>query len=168
VQSGHSGLASGVNNAIARVANLLAIAAMGAVVAASFQARLDHDLAGRRLSPSARAAAARARIRPLVIDVRGVPAAEKGTVRSALRDASVAGFRAGIEIAALLAVLGGVVSLIGIENPPRRREPSPADHADDRPIAAGAGAEAPPPPAGAGAAAPPPPAGVGTRSRRKR
>src|SRR5437764_2123892 len=55
VEPGHSGLASGVNNAVARIAGLLAIAALGAVVAGSFQRRLDHNLAGASLPPAARA-----------------------------------------------------------------------------------------------------------------
>src|SRR5204863_8243273 len=48
VEPGHSGLASGINNAIARVASLLAIAAIGAVVAGSFQTRLDQDLSSKQ------------------------------------------------------------------------------------------------------------------------
>ena len=52
VEPGHSGLASGVNNAVARVAGLIAIAALGAVVATSFQSRLDSQLSGRHLTPS--------------------------------------------------------------------------------------------------------------------
>jgi EmrB/QacA subfamily drug resistance transporter len=120
VEPGHAGVASGVNNAVARVANLVAIAALGAVVSSSFAARLDHRLAGRRLSSPARAAVARDRSRPLVIDVSGVPAGERRVVRVALVDASVHAFRVSIEIGAGLAVLGGLVALIGIENPRRR------------------------------------------------
>src|SRR5262249_41906494 len=40
VEKGHSGLASGVNNAVSRIAGLLAIAALGAVVSGTFQTRL--------------------------------------------------------------------------------------------------------------------------------
>jgi hypothetical protein len=41
-------------------------------------------------------------------------------VRAALVDASVSSFRLGMEIGAGLAVLGGLVALVGIENPRRR------------------------------------------------
>ncbi len=50
----------------------------------------------------------------------GVTAADRPAVDAALVDASVHAFRIGIAIAGLLAILGGVVSLVGIENPRRR------------------------------------------------
>ncbi|HLY48299.1 MAG TPA: MFS transporter [Solirubrobacteraceae bacterium] len=149
VDSGHSGLASGVNNAVARVASLIAIAALGAVVAASFQGRLESQLRGQRLSRSASTAVAVARTRPLVTHVSGLPARERPLVHDALVEASVHAFRIAMAIAALLALLGGVASLIGIENP-RRHVPSAdcrggplginADSAHDVPAPAAAGA----------------------------
>jgi predicted MFS family arabinose efflux permease len=120
VEPGHSGLASGVNNAVARVAGLLAIAALGAVVSSSFASALDHELAGRRLSPATKAAVARARTRPLVTTAPGVPAPERAIVQRALTDASVHAFRVTVSIAGGLAIFGGVVALIGITNPRRR------------------------------------------------
>jgi EmrB/QacA subfamily drug resistance transporter len=123
VEPGHSGLASGVNNALARVASLIAIAALGAVVAASFQSHVDSQLRGKPLTPQTRAAVAAARPRPLVISVRNVPPAQRPLVRTALVNASVSAFRIGMVISAALALLGGLASLVGIENP-RRRVPS--------------------------------------------
>ena len=120
VEAGHSGLASGVNNAVARIAGLIAIAALGAVVSVAFQNRLDHDINPSQLAPSARASVAAARNRPLVIDVSGVPAADRPQVHTALVDASVHAFRIGMVVGGGLAVLGGIVALIGIENPRRR------------------------------------------------
>jgi len=120
VEPGHSGVASGVNNAVARVAGLLAIAALGAVVASTFSNRLDHNLAGKHLSPQATRVVASDRTRALVTSVHGVPASERAEVHTALVNASVYAFRIGLGISAGLAVLGGLVALIGIENPRRR------------------------------------------------
>ena len=49
----HSGIASGVNNAVARVAGLLAVAAVGAVCAAQFASTIDSKLPAAQLSPRA-------------------------------------------------------------------------------------------------------------------
>jgi EmrB/QacA subfamily drug resistance transporter len=118
VARGNSGLASGVNNAVARVAGLLAIAALGAVVSASFAARLGHDVAGTSLTSAARAAVVLARTKPLVAHVPGAsPALER-----ALTDASVHAFHVVMAIAAVLAMLGGVAALLGISNSPLARE----------------------------------------------
>jgi hypothetical protein len=120
VEQGHSGVASGINNAVARVAGLLAIAALGAVVTGSFQTKLNEDLANRPLSSKARAVVAKAQTRPLVIDMSGAPVPERAVVRAALVDASVHSFRIGMGIGGGLAVLGGLIALAGIENPRRR------------------------------------------------
>lgn len=120
VEAGHAGLASGVNNAVARVASLIAIAAIGAAVAGSFQSRLDSDLVGRPLGPQAQAAVARARREPLVTSTSGVPPPDRATVHAALVDASVHAFRVSVVISAILAIVGGLVAAVGIENPRRK------------------------------------------------
>jgi EmrB/QacA subfamily drug resistance transporter len=124
VEPGRSGLASGANNAVARIAGLLAIAGVGAVVTAAFASTLDGRVAHDPLSRRAQTALHEARTRPLVTTASGVPASDRPRVHAALVDASVRAFRIGIGIAGLLVILGGVVSLVGIENP-RSRAPAP-------------------------------------------
>jgi EmrB/QacA subfamily drug resistance transporter len=117
----HAGVASGVNNAIARVAGLLAIGAVGAVVAAQFSSALDERLAGVVLSPPAQTAVARADKRPLSgAGSDAVPASERAVVATAIDDASVDAFRAGMLISGALVIAGGVISFVGVRNPRRR------------------------------------------------
>jgi MFS family permease len=122
----HAGIASGVNNAIARVAGLLAIAALGAVLASQFTASLDSRVSGEGLSPAARRALEDAKKRPLATDVpASVRGPERRRLEDALEDSSVSAFRVGIGIAGGIVILGGLVSAAGIRNP--RRKVSAAD-----------------------------------------
>jgi hypothetical protein len=61
-----------------------------------------------------------ARTRPLVTNAQNVPPGQRAEVHAALVNASVHAFRIGMLISSALALLGGLVSLIGIENPRRR------------------------------------------------
>jgi EmrB/QacA subfamily drug resistance transporter len=116
----HAGIASGVNNAVARVAGLVAIAVVGALVSAQFGSKLDERLESERLSPTALAAVDDARSRPLSLEVgERLPAAERAPLVAAAEAASVDAFRAGTAAAALLAIVGGLVSAAGIRNPRR-------------------------------------------------
>ncbi len=120
VEINQAGIASAVNNAIARVAGLLGTAAVGAVVAASFAAHLDSRLSGRALGPPAKIAVAQAR--KLAIgrpDTNGLPPAQARTVTAAAEHAAVASFHLGLGIAALLVALGGVAGVLGVRNPKR-------------------------------------------------
>jgi EmrB/QacA subfamily drug resistance transporter len=112
----NAGIASGVNNAVARVAGLIAIAAIGAVVSSQFNSTLDQRLAGLRLSAPARTAVAQARRSTLA---RVDPARAGVQVAHAVQVASVDAFQVAIGISAVLVALGGVLGLVGIRNPRR-------------------------------------------------
>ena len=115
-EESNAGIASGVNNAIARVAGLLAIAAIGAVISASFNSALDQRLIGVRLTAVARGALVQARKESLA----RVDRAQAGSqVSLAVQSASVHAFHVAIEISASLVALGGVLALVGIRNPRR-------------------------------------------------
>jgi MFS family permease len=113
-----AGIASGVNNAIARVAGLLATAAIGAAVAGSFGSALDGRLAGVALGAPARAAVAQAKRLALgVPNLKGVPAGQAHLLRVAAQQASLHSFHLGLGIAAALVAIGGLVGAAGIRNP---------------------------------------------------
>jgi EmrB/QacA subfamily drug resistance transporter len=116
----NAGIASGVNNAIARVAALLGIAAISAAVAAQFTSALDDRLDTRSLSPPAQQAVAQARDRTLVrVEPANVPAGERARIAQATEDAAVSAFHLGLALAAALVAGGGVLGLAGIVNPRR-------------------------------------------------
>ncbi|MDQ6807271.1 MAG: MFS transporter, partial [Actinomycetota bacterium] len=112
----NAGIASGINNAIARIASLLAIAAVGAVISAQFNSTLNQRLAHVRVSPVARSALSQARSQTLA---RVSPATVGEPVAHAVQSASVHAFRVGIGISAVLVALGGALGLAGIRNPRR-------------------------------------------------
>jgi EmrB/QacA subfamily drug resistance transporter len=117
----NAGIASGVNNAVARVAGLMAIAATGAIVAGTFTATIDRALSGRTLSPGGRAAVAAARHETLArAGTAGLAGPEARVVAGAVERASVKAFHTGMGIAAALVGLGGLLGLAGIVDPRRR------------------------------------------------
>jgi len=118
--SEHSGVASGINNAVARVAGLVAIAVVGAVVASHFSARVEAGLTHPGATPAYRAAVDRAA--SATLEVRppsGIAPAQAPRVRSVLRSASTDSLHLALLISGVLAILSGVFSLLGIRNPPR-------------------------------------------------
>jgi EmrB/QacA subfamily drug resistance transporter len=119
------GIASGVNNGVSRVAGLLAIAALGAVISAHFGAGLDSELGSRPLSAAAEQSVADAKAQPLGIPKTGsLDAAEGARVRAASVSASTSAFHLGVGLAGLLMIVGGVASGFGIADP--KRQPSTA------------------------------------------
>jgi hypothetical protein len=101
------------------VAGLVAVAAVGAVVAASFGATLDERL-GSSPDPAVADAVAQAKTRPLarVDPPPGLSAATRARLADASEDASVKAFHLGMGISAALVGLGGIFGF-AIRNPRR-------------------------------------------------
>jgi EmrB/QacA subfamily drug resistance transporter len=126
----HVGIASGINNGVSRVAGLLAIAILGAVISAHFGSVLDSNLGDRPLSPKAAHTVSDAKAQPLgVAETEDLPPAEAQRLDAASADAATSGFHLGVIIAGLLMIGGGIASGFGIENPKRRSEAVPAGSA---------------------------------------
>jgi EmrB/QacA subfamily drug resistance transporter len=123
-----AGIASGVNNAIARVAGLLGTAAVGAAIASSFVAAMNSRLTGVTLGGAAQAAVREAKRLPLGRpDVHGMPSVQAHAVRVAAEGASLHAFHLGMAVAAGLVAIGGLVGAAGIQNPERQAEVRAAD-----------------------------------------
>jgi EmrB/QacA subfamily drug resistance transporter len=127
VEERHVGVASGVNNAVARVAGVLAIAALGAVVSAQFSSSLDERTAGEPIGAEAQAAIDDAKEQPLSGgDVGGMPAAEAQALGEAIVASSESAFHLGMLLAAALMTIGGAIALVSVRNPERPSEREPA------------------------------------------
>jgi MFS family permease len=104
----YAGIASGVNSTVSRLGSLIAVAVIGLVIALVFDARTDGSDA--------------------------VPLAA-GQTAPELRAASVDGFRAGMAVAAALALAGAAVGAFGISNREARAE-EPATEPEQAPAPA--------------------------------
>jgi EmrB/QacA subfamily drug resistance transporter len=98
VDARHAGVASGVNNAVARVASLLAIAVFGVMLARTFEARVRPSLDHLGLSESARSDVNRE-----LPKMAGADVAERG-VRAIIDEGFVFAFRLVTIVAAGLAL----------------------------------------------------------------
>ncbi len=105
------GVASGVNNAVSRVAALLAIALLGVVVVGEFESSLGDRLHSAGIQPGPRAAllahASRLADDPIP---RGLTPAERARAHAALLDAYVSGYRWAMGSCAILCALSAIVS----------------------------------------------------------
>jgi EmrB/QacA subfamily drug resistance transporter len=114
VDSHRAGTASGINNAVSRAAGLLAIAVMGIIVLAFFNASLDTHLATLHLPGQVLQSinAQRFKLVGIQIPVGGTT----GTlVKQAINQSFVSGFRAATLTGAGLAILAALSSLLLIE-----------------------------------------------------
>ena len=106
-----AGIASAVNNAIARTAGLIAVAAVGAVVSATYASLLDHRL-GHRLPASSAPAVQTAKRRTFgVIAPSAVPATEQSFAAQAAATASRDAFHVAVLIGAGLLTIAGIGGL---------------------------------------------------------
>jgi EmrB/QacA subfamily drug resistance transporter len=119
VEQGRAGIASGVNNAVSRVAGLLAVAAMGLVLTSEFNRSLDGKLAVLNLP-----AAVQGRIdaqRPKLAAME----TDDPRVGKAVAESFTAGYRTVIWIAGALGILSSLTAAALIDdkrsaNPPTR------------------------------------------------
>jgi EmrB/QacA subfamily drug resistance transporter len=128
VSGGHSGLASGVNNAVSRTASLLAIPVLGIFVFVAFSSGLDARTAELDLPQGARQ-----HLEAEKVDLGGAEVPEgldggtAAAVERAIDEAFVAGFRVAMFVAAGLALASAVAAGILIEGKGQAARPEEAE-----------------------------------------
>jgi MFS family permease len=121
VEGEHSGMASGVNNAVARVAGLLAVAVLGAFIYGAFSASLDTRLERMDMPGEVRTAmeAAKADLGAAEAPA-GVNEGMEAQIEHAIDESFVAGFRAVMLASAGLALASALIAalLVGDQKKP--------------------------------------------------
>jgi EmrB/QacA subfamily drug resistance transporter len=120
----NAGIASAVNNAVARAAGLIGVALIGIVVSSQYASELDSQLASSGISATSQPAASvvqDAKSRPLAtIDVSSMPPSEQPAMSSAIASASTTAFHVSCIVSAVLLLAGAITAAVGIRNPRRR------------------------------------------------
>ncbi|HEY4084489.1 MAG TPA: MFS transporter [Bryobacteraceae bacterium] len=130
VDQRHAGIASGINNAVSRVAALLAVAIFGVVLNGIFQNALSRQLDALALQPAVRAEIDAQRSRLADIETSSVAA------KLAVKESFVSGYRGTVWMAVALAIAsavsaGTLLRPKTVRSQPRRRDRylSPSDRA---------------------------------------
>ncbi len=117
-----AGVASGVNNAVARTAGLLGIAALGVVILPAFNHGMERRIEQLNLAPEARRALdgqraqlAGAELPPSVNDET------RAALRQAINESFVFGFRLVMAVAAGMALASALIALIMIDGEGKKR-----------------------------------------------
>src|SRR6266498_1142823 len=107
------GIASGINNAVSRVAGLLAIAVLGIVMFDVFNRSLDSRLSSLELPPAARRSLENERISLAAEKIPGeIASPAREAVKKAIDESFVRGFRRVMLIGAALALASSIASLL--------------------------------------------------------
>jgi hypothetical protein len=106
VETAHSGVASGVNNAVARVAGLLAIAIFGVFLVRAFDAQVHSRLDRLSLAPAERAQIEEQLPKMAGAELKAVTleSSQRAAVEKAINEAFASGFRMVVFGSAILAL----------------------------------------------------------------
>jgi EmrB/QacA subfamily drug resistance transporter len=117
VKAGHEGIASGVNNAVSRTAGLLAVAAFGLIMFQAFNSCLDQRLNQMTLPVEVRQTLKLERIKLAAADIpHNLDEETRKSIKQAIDECFVFGFRRVMLVGALLALAGSVLAWLMIRS----------------------------------------------------
>jgi MFS family permease len=120
VDQDHSGAASGINNAVARIAGLVAIAVFGVIMLTAFRSHLHRDLVRIPVSNAARQEIQKDELKlaalPLPPEIGSV---EKAKVKDAINYSFIFGFRLVLVLCSAMAAVCAIFAWLLIETNPR-------------------------------------------------
>jgi EmrB/QacA subfamily drug resistance transporter len=122
VPSDHAGVASGINNTVARVASLLAIAVFGVVLARRFDTKMRPELEQSWITPAARVGIEKEMSRMAGAELDSVPLdpLRRRVIEAAIHESFLSGYRLVVVEAAVLALVAAGFGA-GIGGTPKRR-----------------------------------------------
>ncbi len=117
VPEGRAGIASGINNAVSRLAGVLAIAILGIVMLKAFDRHLVQDLAEINLAPEIRKELDSQRIKLAAIGIpEEIDIATRERIKRSIDESFVAGFRVVMSIGSVLALASAATAWSVIRN----------------------------------------------------
>jgi EmrB/QacA subfamily drug resistance transporter len=120
VAAERAGAASGINNAVSRLAGVLSIAVLGIVMLTTFDRQLSSRLTALDLSPKTRQQIENERVKLAAIEIpQDVSSRLREEIRQSVDGSFVAGFRVIMFVAAGLALLSSVIAMLLIEGKPK-------------------------------------------------
>jgi MFS family permease len=121
VEQRHAGIASAINNAVARVGGLLAIAVLGIILILVFNTSLDAHLAHLPLSPEVRHMIDAQRVKLAGIQLpAGINRQVHAAIKHAIDESFINGFRLATLMCAGLALARALCGWVMIEEPSKR------------------------------------------------
>ena len=116
-----AGTASGVNNAVSRIAALLAIAMFGSLMAWAFEGSLHEGLQAANVPHDVAALVQSQRNRLAAVELPpGIDPASAAEVHRVVADAFVAGFRWIMAVSAALALAGALIAAVLVRSDAKR------------------------------------------------
>lgn len=125
VDVGHSGTASGINNAVSRIAGLIAIAVLGIIMLSTFNHGLDSKLPALNLPAQAVQQVNSERVKLAAIEPPdSLDANQKQALSNSIDESFVDGFRLVMIIGAIMAWASAACAFFLVEGRPKSPEPA--------------------------------------------